>query len=112
MVRPAPAAEDDAIPLPRVHHSIEEASMHALMSRPTGLALEPGLQAANPAAALSAAGGEPVDKAESVCGWFESSWDLRHGLAVSELADSELALAALWFSGLAGRLLATGSACL
>ena len=41
-------------------------------------------------------------KAESACGWFESSWDLRQGLAVSELPDSELALAALWFTALAG----------
>ena len=42
---------------------------------------------------------EATEAAESACGWFDSSWDLRQGLAVSELPDSELAVAALWFSG-------------
>ena len=80
--------------------------MHALMSRPTCLALEPRLSVVRPPSALAVIDAEPLDKAESACGWFESSWDLRHGLAVSELPDSESALAALWFSGLAGRRLA------
>ncbi|OGA99434.1 MAG: hypothetical protein A3E25_17895 [Burkholderiales bacterium RIFCSPHIGHO2_12_FULL_69_20] len=35
------------------------------------------------------------------CGWFESSWALRQGLAVSELPDSDSAVAALWFAELA-----------
>jgi len=29
------------------------------------------------------------------CGWYESSWDLRHGLSVRELPGDDLA--ALWF---------------
>jgi hypothetical protein len=36
------------------------------------------------------------------CGWFESSWDLQQGLAVSELPDRDGAAAALWFSALDG----------
>lgn len=44
----------------------------------------------------------PAEPAESACGWFESSWELRQGLHVSELPDSDLAVAALWFAGLAG----------
>lgn len=35
------------------------------------------------------------------CGWFESSWALSQGLAVSELPDSDGAVAALWFAELA-----------
>lgn len=35
------------------------------------------------------------------CGWFESSWALRQGLAVSELPDSDGTVAALWFAELA-----------
>ena len=31
-------------------------------------------------------------------GWYESSWDLRHGLSVKELPSDELAT--LWFPGL------------
>ena len=34
------------------------------------------------------------------CGWFDSSWELRHGLAVSELPEAELPVAALWFAEL------------
>lgn len=34
------------------------------------------------------------------CGWFESSWDLQQGLAVSELQDSDGSVAALWFTRL------------
>ncbi len=40
-----------------------------------------------------------------VCGWFESSWALRQGLAVQELGHGELAadgtVAALWLAALA-----------
>ena len=40
-----------------------------------------------------------------VCGWFESSWALRQGLAVQELGPGELAddgtVAALWLAALA-----------
>lgn len=51
--------------------------------------------------------GDPADDDGSpVCGWFESSWALREGLAVQELGASELpdpdgTLAALWFAALA-----------
>ena len=38
--------------------------------------------------------------ATPACGWFESSWDLQQGLAVSELPDRDGAAAALWFSAL------------
>ena len=39
------------------------------------------------------------------CGWFDSSWELRQGLAVNELAEAELPLAALWFAELMPALL-------
>lgn len=38
-----------------------------------------------------------------VCGWFDSSWELRQGLAVTELPDSDGSVAALWFAALAAR---------
>ena len=31
------------------------------------------------------------------CGWFESSWELQQGLAVSDLPDADDGLTALWF---------------
>ena len=34
------------------------------------------------------------------CGWFDSSWELQHGLAVNEWAEAELPAAALWFADL------------
>jgi hypothetical protein len=34
------------------------------------------------------------------CGWYESSFALRQGLAVSELDDSDGSVAALWFAQL------------
>ena len=34
------------------------------------------------------------------CGWFESSWELQQGLAVSELPDRDGSVAALWFTRL------------
>lgn len=39
-----------------------------------------------------------------VCGWFDSSWALREGLAVTDLPDGDGAVAALWFADLAPRL--------
>ena len=42
-----------------------------------------------------------VDEDTRACGWFDSSWALRQGLAVSELPDSDGAVAALWFAELA-----------
>ena len=44
----------------------------------------------------------PLAAEAPACGWFESSWELQHGLAVSELPDSDAALAALWFPALRG----------
>ena len=49
------------------------------------------------------AGGIAVDvdlqaPASADCGWYASSFDLRQGLAVSELVDSDGSLAALWFA--------------
>ncbi len=38
----------------------------------------------------AAAGDAPADDASPTCGWFESSWSLRQGLAVQELGPSEL----------------------
>ena len=43
---------------------------------------------------------EAADPAPA-CGWFESSWALRQGLAVSELPDGDGTVAALWFAALA-----------
>lgn len=40
------------------------------------------------------------EPAAPACGWFESSFVLRQGLAVSELDDSDGSVAALWFNGL------------
>lgn len=37
------------------------------------------------------------------CGWFDSSWALDQGLAVSDLPDSDGTVAALWFAQLAPR---------
>ena len=52
----------------------------------------------------AAAGALPADHpcGTPACGWFESSWDLQQGLAVSELPDRDGAAAALWFSALDG----------
>ncbi len=49
---------------------------------------------------------DALDDASPGCGWFESSWALRQGLAVQELGASQLpdsdgTLAALWFAALA-----------
>jgi len=53
-------------------------------------------------------GAEPADATDGagpVCGWFESSWALRQGLAVQELGPGELpddgTVAALWLAALA-----------
>jgi hypothetical protein len=40
------------------------------------------------------------DGSEPACGWYESSFALRQGLAVSELTDSDGSVAALWFAAL------------
>ena len=51
-------------------------------------------------------GDPPEEDGSPVCGWFESSWALREGLAVQELGASDQpapdgTLAALWFAALA-----------
>jgi len=58
---------------------------------------------------------EQADDAGPVCGWYESSWALRQGLAVqevglSELPDSDGTLAALWLAALAVAPAAAASA--
>ena len=59
---------------------------------------------ADTALAGVSAGAAPADNpcGTPACGWFESSWDLQQGLAVSELPDRDGAAAALWFSALDG----------
>lgn len=59
---------------------------------------------ADTALAGAAAGAASADNpcGTPACGWFESSWDLQQGLAVSELPDRDGAAAALWFSALDG----------
>ena len=48
------------------------------------------------AGAPSAAAPVPPDSG-SACGWFDSSLDLRQGLAVRELAEPDWTVMALWF---------------
>ena len=50
------------------------------------------------AAATAAASSDAGDA--RACGWFDSSWELRQGLAVNELPEAELPVAALWFAEL------------
>ena len=50
------------------------------------------------AAATAAACSDAGDA--RVCGWFDSSWELRQGLAVNELPEAELPVATLWFAEL------------
>jgi hypothetical protein len=51
------------------------------------------------AAAAGAVGDAERGEARS-CGWFDSSWELHQGLAVNELPEAELPVAALWFADL------------
>jgi hypothetical protein len=53
---------------------------------------------ATSAAAAAAGPAEPGDV--RACGWFDSSWELRQGLAVNEWPEAELPVAALWFAEL------------
>ncbi len=59
-----------------------------------------GDAAANHALAASAAVVDVRPDDARSCGWFDSSWELQHGLAVNEWADTELPAAALWFADL------------
>ena len=58
---------------------------------------------ATSAASAAADHAEPGDV--RACGWFDSSWELRQGLAVNELPEAELPVAALWFAELMPLLL-------
>jgi hypothetical protein len=46
------------------------------------------------------AGADSLDEARA-CGWFDSSWELSQGLAVDELPEMDVTVAALWFAELA-----------
>ncbi len=50
-----------------------------------------------PAAPASADKLTPALAERAGCGWFDSSWDLHQGLAVTELPASDWPVAALWF---------------
>ena len=56
--------------------------------------------ASSAALAASAAAGHAEPGDVRACGWFDSSWELRQGLAVNELPEAELPVAALWFAEL------------
>lgn len=58
---------------------------------------------ASASAPCAADGALPADDGAPACGWFDSSWALQQGLAVSELPDSDGTVAALWFAELAPR---------
>ena len=62
-------------------------------------ACDAGDAAATHALAVSSSAAVTPDDPRS-CGWFDSSWELQHGLAVNEWADTELPAAALWFADL------------
>ena len=63
-------------------------------------ACDAGDAAATHALAASAAVVTTEQGGGRTCGWFDSSWELRHGLAVNELPEAELPVAALWFAEL------------
>ena len=54
---------------------------------------------------VSPQGDAEADELAPACGWYESSFALRQGLAVSELPDSDGSVAALWFATLASACL-------
>ena len=55
--------------------------------------------AASPLAAAAVTGAKPAAPAVEAraCGWFDSSLDLRQGLAVSEVRDPDWTVLVLWF---------------
>ena len=69
----------------------------------TGIATQAGTL--TPATADRVAPDQPMTA--SGCGWFDSSWALHQGLAVSELPASDWPVAALWF----GSAVFSGSGC-
>ena len=59
-----------------------------------------------PAQGPAPAAARPADATPpeaSACGWFDSSLDLQQGLAVSELAEPDWTVLALWFGPAAAR---------
>ena len=52
----------------------------------------PAAASAVETAAVAAGAAEP-----GACGWFDSSLDLRQGLAVSEVRDTDWTVLVLWF---------------
>ena len=64
----------------------------------------PVCDAGDAAAAQALAASSAAHQAEPgdarACGWFDSSWELCQGLAVNELPEAELPVAALWFAEL------------
>ena len=79
-------------PPPWLNLEIAMTDLMTLLRRQTAERPLPTMQAM-PADDLLAGADAPVE-----CGWYESSWDLRHGLSVKELPSDDLA--ALWFPGL------------
>jgi hypothetical protein len=79
--------------------------MNFLALIPTHRPLPAPIPAPPPLPVLALDEAEPALRA---CGWFDSSWELQQGLAVAELPEAELAVAALWFADQprAGRALA------
>ena len=67
------------------------------MPAPLAPAPLPGtvIQVPGDSAATHDAAAEPAPA--GVCGWFDSSLDLRHGLAVSEVRDPDWTVLVLWF---------------
>lgn len=73
----------------------------APLRRPKPAAVcDAGDAAATHALAASAAVCDAEAGDVRACGWFDSSWELRQGLAVNELPEAELPVAALWFAEL------------
>ena len=83
--------------------------MHPLLNRlcrkappplPSSLAMPPA-GVSGPAAAatgsVEAAAPAVVPAETAACGWFDSSLDLRQGLAVSEVRDTDWTVLVLWF---------------
>ena len=74
--------------------------MHPLLNRfCRKAALPQPLPAAVPLASANRTGAEPAAPAAEpgACGWFDSSLDLRQGLAVSEVRDPDWTVLVLWF---------------
>lgn len=79
--------------------------MTILLPIPARRAPQPAVSDAGDAAArvalaeVAAPAAADTDRVRA-CGWFDSSWELQQGLAVSELPEAELPVAALWFAEL------------